>query len=194
MKTMAERRNNDHHEKPHDSQSRLDDSHDDKSHLVQRPNKSQLKRDSEHLLKIGEQLLALKASEIDTLDLPENLEDAIRTAHKISSRSGLKRQRLYIGKIMRQIDSEAVEQQIKKIQHQHDTNTAAFRKLESWRDRLLADDKTALTEIIESHPDIDRQHINQMIRQAKRELQQNKPPAGARKLFKYLKEITTSSK
>ena len=156
------------------------------------PSKSQVKRDCDHLQKIGEELLALKASDINKMDLPDDLEEAIHTAHRISSRSSMKRQRQYIGKIMRQIDGEAIERQLQKIQHLHDTNTATFKKLESWRDRLLEDDKDALTEIIELHPDIDRQHINQLLRQAKREQQNNKAPASARKLFKYLKDIVIS--
>jgi len=123
------------------------------------------------------------------MELPEDLDKAVRSARKIQSRGGLKRQRQYIGKIMRQIDSASVAKQLEKIKHQHDTNTATFRKLELWRDRLLADDESVLTEIIESHPDIDRQHINQLVRQARREQQQDKPPSSARKLFKYLSSM-----
>ena len=157
-----------------------------------RPNKSKLKRESEHLLHVGEQLISLKASELSSMDLPEELEEAIHAARKIASRSGLKRQRQYIGKIMRQIDSDVVEEQLQKIKHLHDTNTARFRKIESWRDRLIEDDKTALTEVIAAHPEIDKQHIKQLIRQAKREAQNNKPPAAARKLFKYLEDIVNT--
>lgn len=153
------------------------------------PSKSQVKRECDALQKLGEELIALKADELNKLSLPENLNEAVQTARRLQARGGLKRQRQYIGKIMRQIDHAAIAQQLETIKHQHDTNTAAFRKLESWRDRLLTDDKSALSEIIESHPDIDRQHINQLVRQAKRELQQEKPPAAARKLFKYLSSL-----
>jgi len=123
------------------------------------------------------------------MELPDALDDAVRTARKIQSRGGLKRQRQLIGKIMRQIDSESIEKQLTIIKHKHDTNTVAFRKIEQWRDRLLANDTTALTEIINDHPDIDRQHINQLVRQALREQKQGKPPVSARKLFKYLRDI-----
>ena len=153
------------------------------------PSKSQLKRESEALQKLGEELLSLRTSDLDSMNLPDELDEAVRTARKIQSRGGLKRQRQFIGKIMRQIDSESVEKQLAVIKHKHDTNTAAFRKIEQWRDRLLNNDKTALTEIINSHPDIDRQHINQLVRHALREQVENKPPASARKLFKYLRDI-----
>ncbi|MDH5711011.1 MAG: DUF615 domain-containing protein [Gammaproteobacteria bacterium] len=153
------------------------------------PSKSQIKRDCDAMQKMGEELIGLKQAELDSMDLPEDLDEAVRTAQKIKSRTGLKRQRQYIGKIMRQLDSDSIKKQLEKIQHRHDTNTAEFRKLERWRDRLLDDDKAALDEIIEAHPDVDRQHINQLARQARREQQTEKPPVSARKLFKYLREL-----
>ena len=153
------------------------------------PSKSQEKRDCDALKDLGDELITLKQEELDAMNLPETLFDALLTAKKIQSRSGLKRQRQYIGKIMRQIDSDEIKKHLDHIKHKHDTNSAQFRKIEQWRDRLLVDDKTALSEIIDAHADIDRQHINQLIRQAKRELQQEKPPASARKLFKYIRDL-----
>jgi len=168
-------------------------SHDDKSdeedNGSHRPNKTQLKRENDALQKMGEELISLKPDELNNMNLPDELDDAVRTARKIQSRSGLKRQRQYIGKIMRQIDSDAIKQQIEKIKHKHDVNTASFKRIEKWRDRLIENDKDALTEIIEHYPDIDRQHINQLIRLASKEAKQEKPPAAARKLFKYLRDL-----
>ena len=153
------------------------------------PSKSQVKRDCDHLVNLGEQILKLKNEEINSLDLPDELKEAVSTAKKIKSRSGLKRQRLYIGKLLRSIDNETIKTQVKKIQHQHDTNTAQFKRLERWRDSLINNDKETLNEVISRFPAIDRQHINQLIRAAHQELKQDKPPAASRKLFKYLREI-----
>lgn len=154
-----------------------------------RPNKTQIKRECDHLLDMGDVILSLKLEEIDSLELPSDLEQAIHTALKIKSRSGLKRQRQYIGKLLRNIDSEAIELQLKKIQHRHDTNTAQFKRLERWRDDLIANDKKTLDEIIARFPEIDRQHMNQLIRSAHQEHKQDKAPAASRKLFKYLREL-----
>ncbi len=162
----------------------------DDSNEHARPNKSQLKRDSHHLVNLGESILKLKPDEIRSLDLPEELEFAVTTALKIKSRSGLKRQRLYIGKLLRSIDNEHIEIQLNKIQHRHDTNTAQFKRLEMWRDKLIEDDKNILNDVITSCPELDRQHINQLIRAAQQEKKLNKTPTAARKLFKYLSELT----
>jgi len=153
------------------------------------PSKSQVKRDCDHLVVLGEMVLTLKTEELNSLQLPDELYVAITTAHKIKSRSGLKRQRLYIGKLLRSIDHGDIESQVKKILHRHDTNTAQFKRLEKWRDLLIDNDKTSLDEIISRYPDIDRQHINQLIRAAHQEKKHEKPPAASRKLFRYLREL-----
>jgi len=162
---------------------------DDDEELYSGPSKSQVKRECLHLLDVGDMILKLSQEDRSTLDLPTELEEAIATALKIKSRSGLKRQRQYIGKLLRSIDSEKIEAQLTKILHRHDTNTAQFKRLEKWRDQLIDNDKETLDEVIARYHDIDRQHINQLIRIAGQEQKQNKPPAAARKLFKYLREL-----
>ena len=153
------------------------------------PSKSQIKRECQHLTDLGEEILKLKKEEIQSLDLPDELEEAVITALKIKSHSGLKRQRQYIGKLLRSLESEDIESRVRKIQHRHDTNTAQFKRLEKWRDKLIDNDKETLNEIISRHPDIDRQHINQLIRAAHKEKREEKAPAAARKLFKYLSDL-----
>lgn len=153
------------------------------------PSKSAVKRECHHLLDMGEEILKLTTEDRHSLELPENVEAAMLTALKIKSRSGLKRQRQYIGKLLRSVDSEAIETKLKKIQHRHDTNTAHFKRLEKWRDSLIDNDKETLNEVITHFPEIDRQQINQLIRAAQQEKKQNKAPAAARKLFKYLRDL-----
>ncbi|VAW50595.1 UPF0307 protein YjgA [hydrothermal vent metagenome] len=165
------------------------DKSNNKKPLYDGPSKSQLKRDSQHMINVGEKILQLSREDIRSLGLPDELDDAISTALKIKSHSGLKRQRLYIGKLLRAIDSEAIENKLRKIQHRHDTNTAHFKRLEKWRDNLIDNDKNTLNDIISHYPNIDRQHINQLIRIACHEKLKNKPPAASRKLFKYLREL-----
>ena len=157
--------------------------------LYDGPSKSQLKRDSHHMVDVGEEILKLSSQDIRSLQLPDELDAAIATALKIKSRSGLKRQRLYIGKLLRSMDSEAIESQLRKIQHRHDTNTAQFKRLEKWRDSLVDNDKQTLNDVIAHFPDIDRQHINQLIRAANQEKQRGKTPTASRKLFKYLRDM-----
>lgn len=160
---------------------------DDESGLG--PSKSQIKRDCLRLTDLGDEILKLKVEDIQSLDMPDELEQAVSIALKIKSRSGLKRQRQYIGKLLRSMDSDEIETQLRKIQHRHDTNTAAFKRLEKWRDRLIDNDKTALSEVIAFFPGIDRQYINQLMRSAHQEKQRDRAPSAARKLFRYLRQL-----
>ena len=177
------------------SRNPYDDIHGDDEHEHDeevghgRPNKSQLKRDAHHLLEVGDQIIKLAADDLDSMPLPADLREAVDIARKIKSNSGLKRQRQYIGKLLRAMDAAGIEEQLHRIQHRHDTNTAQFKRIERWRDQLIDNDSQAFAEVSERYPDIDRQHLNQLIRQAVREKQLDKPPSASRKLFRYLREM-----
>jgi ribosome-associated protein len=153
------------------------------------PSRTQLKKDSEALQKLGEEIIALQKHDLDILQLPEKLQEAVEVARRLNARSGLKRQKQYIGKIMREIDSDDIRQQLQRIRHRNDAGNAAFKKTENWRDRLINESNDAVTEVLNLYPQIERQHLNQLIRQAKKEIAAEKPPAASRKLFKYLRQF-----
>ena len=155
--------------------------------------KSQKKRECDAVQRISDKLLKLKPDELALIDLPAELENALNEAHRIHSNSALKRQRQYLGKIIRSCDSEKIEKQLNAVIHRNDTNTAQFKKIERWRDRLIDNDTQVLGEIIQQHPALDRQHVHTLVRQAAKEESANKPPAASRKLFKYLREISGAS-
>ena len=153
------------------------------------PSKSAAKRESHRLADIAEEILKLSSEDRQSLELPDTLAEAVELAFRVKGRSGQKRQRRLVAKLLRSMDSELIEVRLRKIQHRHDTNTVEFKRLESWRDRLVDNDKQAFNEVIARFPQIDRQHINQLVRTAVREKAQEKPPAAARKLFRYLREL-----
>ena len=161
-----------------------EDAWDDQEH-----SKSAAKRECQRLTKLGEDILKLRPDERRTLDLPEDIEDAIEFALTIKSRGAAKRQRMTIGKLLRSMDPEHLEQGLKKIRQGHDSNTARFKRLERYRDQLIDHDKQVLSELIDRYPDIDRQHIHQLIRAAQQERKAERPPVAARKLFKYLRGL-----
>lgn len=165
----------------------MNDEHEQSEELL--PSKSQIKRECDALQKVGEELIALKKEDLDNMDLPEQLLDAVLEARRLKSRSGLKRQRQYVGKVMRDIDSDSVIRQLDDLKHRNDRSNATFHKTEQWRDRLIAGDHNAVTELHQEYHDIDHQHLNQLIRQARKEAEQEKPPAASRKLFRYLREF-----
>jgi len=154
--------------------------------------KSQRKRECDDMQKLGESLINLKTSELNELNLPDILHNALEDAQKISQRGALKRHKQYIGKIMREVDIEDIQKQYDNFCHKDDLNNAHFKRLEKWRDRILGEGDKALNELINEFPNIDRQHIRQLIRKAHKEQELNKPPATYRQIFKYLRDLSES--
>lgn len=151
--------------------------------------KSQRKREATALQTLGEELVNLNHEQLNQIGLPDNLQRAINEAKKINKRGGLKRQLQYIGKIMRSIDTYPIVHAMDVIKQKDHQSNARFHQLERWRDRLISDDKQALTEAFEVFPGADRQHLRHLIRKAVRERDENKPPASSRTLFQYLREL-----
>ncbi len=162
---------------------------DEKSPEEEQPkSKSALKREMTALQKIGEELVDLPSAKLAKISMPEILKDAIMLARRLKNREGKRRQLQYIGKLMRNTDSDAIKQRLDSFNHQSQVYRQQFHRLEQWRDRLIAGGDQALDELLKESPEMDRQHLRQLIRQAQKETSQNKPPAASRKVFKYLQE------
>lgn len=159
---------------------------DDEDEIV---SKSQLKRESLALQAMGEELVGLPAAKLAKIPMPEELADAVALARKIKARGGLKRQLQYIGKVMRSIDAEPIEQALNELKNAAGKEAAKFHRLEQWRDRLVEEGDTVLGELLEEFPHADRQHLRQLIRNAQQEAAKNKPPKSAREIFRYLRDL-----
>ena len=82
-----------------------------------KPSKSARKREFLALQKLGEDLIALKESELREIGLDETLLEAVLEARRIKSNSALRRQKQYIGKIMRSVDPEPIRAAIMRLCH-----------------------------------------------------------------------------
>jgi len=117
-----------------------------------RPSKSQRKRDMTALQSLGEELLALQPSKLLALPLPPALAEAIELARRITSHEGLRRQRQYIGRLMRDVDPAPIRAALDRDGTGHRAEVAAMHAAERWRERLLADPQ-ALAEFLERFPE-----------------------------------------
>lgn len=150
--------------------------------------KSQLKRESHALTDLGKELVELHQNKLDKIPLDEKLQDAIALVHRVKARGGRKRQLQYIGKLLRTADIEPILAAMDGLKLEDAQENARLHRLEQWRDRLLEEGDTALSELLSQYPDADRQHLRQLLRNAQKEQSQNKPPKSARELFKYLRD------
>ena len=80
-----------------------------------KPSKSARKREYLALQKLGEQLITLKQSDLDSLPLDDGLREAVAEARQIKAHGALRRQKQYIGKLMRHIDPEPLRNAIAKL-------------------------------------------------------------------------------
>jgi len=153
--------------------------------------KSQLKRDAHSITELGKKLVQLNKASLAKIPLPDNLLDAVNAAKNIRphQHGALKRQLLFIGKLMRKIDHEPIRIAYEAATDHYRTDIKHLHLIEDWRDRLLAEGDSALSELLKQKPEADRQHLRQLMRSAKRESERNKPPRSARELFQYLKEL-----
>lgn len=166
-----------------------DDDIEDEEFVYDGPSKSQRKRDADALQKLGEELIALKPSELAQFELPEMLLKAIEEARKLHQRGSLKRQRQYIGKLMRNVEAEQIAQKMHELRNKHDVHSAQFKRLETWRDRIVAEGDSAISELLDEYPQADRQYLRQLQRKCQKEQQAGQTPASARQLFRYLREL-----
>lgn len=156
-----------------------------------RPSKSQLKREMTALQELGEELVSQPKERVMRVPMPEDVREAILECQKIKDHEGRRRQMQYVGKKMRTLEEEevaAIQKVIDSWKGASKAETAAMHALERRREKLLADDK-ALTELKEQHPEVDVQHLRVLIRNARKEQAENKPPKAYREIFQILKQL-----
>lgn len=162
---------------------------DGSEHGYDRPSKSQLKRDMLALQVLGVALIELPKDALKRMPMPEKLDDAVRDARKITDHEGKRRQVQYVGRVMRSLTDEetaALRTALDTYRGVNRAETAKLHWIEHTREKLLADD-AALTEFIRKHPGVDPQEGRTLIRNARKEREQSKPPRYFRELFQWIK-------
>jgi len=152
-----------------------------------RPSKSQRKRDIKAITELGARLLLIPDEQLSQLPYPE-IVAAVIDCKKINKGNARKRQIQYIGKQLRQVELQQVYELVDRFDASTRVHATHFQELEDWRNRLLQGDRAVLGDIFAQLPDIDRQHLRQLVRLAVDEQRKKtEPPVNFRKLFQYLK-------
>ncbi|GGO82837.1 UPF0307 protein [Marinobacterium nitratireducens] len=154
--------------------------------------KTRRKQEMHALQALGKKLVGLNNEQLDKVPLEPELLAAVKECQRLRKGEAIRRQLQYIGRLMRLADADAIEEAMDRFEAGKQAHDAHFHKLERWRDRLVNGDGSDLTAYIEEYPHADVQHLRQLVRNAQKEAQQQKPPASARKLFKYLRELAES--
>ena len=155
----------------------------------QEPSKSQLKREDTALQDLAKELAGLSTAQLSGLSLPEDIFDAVRATASMPPKGARKRQLKFIGGLLRNLDVDPLREELAALKSQSVHTAREHHKIEQWRDRLLAEDNQALTNLLNEYPSADRQQIRQLIRNAKKETETGKPPKSSRLIYRYLKEL-----
>lgn len=131
--------------------------------------RTQHKKEAEQLQKLGLELTRLTREQLEHIDLPEELRAAVIEAQAISSNIAGRRQRQYIGALMRDVDPE----RIRRVLHQADTCTPVESKTEKeirmWLNRLLTGGPDDIEAFLAVCPGQDRQRLRQLVRNSKKQ-------------------------
>lgn len=153
--------------------------------------KTQRKQEMQALQALGEKIIALSDAERARLPLSDEMLAAVEETGRIRSHEGRRRHMQYVGKVMRREDTAAIQAAFDEFEQEKLQRDHAFHRLEKWRERLIEQGDDAVEAFIAEFPDVDRQALRQLIRNAQRERAQDKPPTSSRKLFKLIRDTAS---
>jgi ribosome-associated protein len=161
------------------------DEFDDQEDL---PSKSELKRQSRDLQDLGWALVELPESDLEAIPLPDDVREAVDTGRRITAGGAKARHRLFIGKLLRRIDVEPIRTALERRSETDRQRVQREKSIERWRDRLLADEADAWTELAVLVGPAALQPMRSLVRQARAEREAARAPAAARQLFRRLRD------
>ncbi len=154
--------------------------------------RSQNRREALEILALGEQLVDLTPAQLARLPIPEGLLEHIEYSKRITSHGARKRQLAFLAKQMRREEDETLDAIRNALDANSETSrreVAIMHRMERWRERLLAEGDVALAELLDEHPEADRQELRTLVRNALAEKAKNKPPRAYREIYQVLRNL-----
>ena len=174
----------------HQTEAQISDEQPDIDENEDLVSKSQLKRDSKDLQRLGKKLASFNAEQLAKVPLNDKMVDAIALAQKLSNKRGaLKRHYQFVGKILRSIDVEPILDAVKAIEDTDNSSQLIFKTMEYWRDRIVAEGDPAIDECCDQHDNMDRQKLRQLSRNLKKAPSEEKKTRFARQIFKEIQAV-----
>jgi ribosome-associated protein len=160
-----------------------------------RPNKTLIKKEIAEMAALAEELTQLTEVQLMAMGIPEKIEKALLGARKMpSTKPARKRQMKFVTARLREIDMDPILEQLNRIKTKSAHGVREHHQAETWRDKLVEDENNdVLTELLNQHPDADRQHLRQLQRNAQKEAKAEKPPKSARLLYQYVKDLVSDA-
>ena len=152
-----------------------------------KPSKSAAKRDALAAQRLGAALAQLEPERRADIPMSEALRTALDAYRRCPTREAKRRQMQFIGRLMRDEDSEALATGLARATRLTPAEQGLNRKLAAWRERLL-NDPAALADYLDDHPAADAQRLRQLLRQIAKATDPEARTRLGTRLFRLLRE------
>lgn len=161
--------------------------------------KAQQKRDQATLQQLGLSLMDMKPAQRERLPLSPTLLQALEDARRITSNEARRRHAQYIGRVMRESDSDLIIQALASL-----NDPLRQQRLTNWVEAVLdceqiRDTDATIQQILDFYPHGERQTLRNRIRNlhkakpAESEAARTRLQTERRKLMNYLNELDQSA-
>jgi len=160
------------------------------------PSKTELKQRAHALQDLGLAVARLPQEHRRSIEMPEDLHEAIETYLTTRSHEARRRQLQLVGKLLRRVDPDPLIAAVERFSRGRAVDAERLHAVEDWRDALIRDDE-AITRWIENYPDTDVQQLRSLVRSARRESAgkraEQRQPRSYRLLFRLIHEALAGS-
>ncbi|MCA9570840.1 MAG: DUF615 domain-containing protein [Myxococcales bacterium] len=135
-----------------------------------RPTRYEAAEDVRRADALLEPLANARPAELDALDLPDALREALDALARIPARNhgAHKRQTGRVRGLLRDLDLDALEAALGAAATASAARDEALALLARWRDRMVDEGDEAVNAFVDLHPSADRQHLRVLARNAGR--------------------------
>lgn len=131
----------------------------------------------------------MSKGQLSAIPLSEETRIAVLAAQRMA-RNALQRHYRYLSSLLAEEDVAAIRAALVGELKPHVEDVAKLHEAERWRDTLLSGDESQLAAFAGQYPACDRAHLRRLVRNARREVELDKPPHSARELFRYVRRLS----
>lgn len=144
---------------------------DDDSNDLEEPSKTQRKRDHKQMQRVVGRLVDLPSKHLQRLGLEDSQLEQIAIG-RTAKRAARQRQIRYL---TRYLDAEVISaaaRLLAELDGESESAKLRFRRLETWRDRLIAEGSDTVEEVLQtfSNSTLERQQLRNLVRSAQQRL------------------------
>ncbi len=157
--------------------------------FIDEKSRTQVKKEVEELQKLGERLISLSKAQLLSIDIPQELIDTVLLSKTITTNKAKRRQKQYIGTLMREIDIEPILKALRNLDDGLPVGNTNSGEVKDLLKKLVDGDDSSIEIIVDKHPKSDRQKLRQLVRNARKEKRAAKSKKAYKSLQNYIREL-----